>query len=1041
MWGKLAQGLKDNAGDLTGDLRSGLAKLSDVVAPPPGDDDDSDEYEEYDEDEYEEEEEEDRPRIGFGAILSRIVAPEAEEEEEEESEAFMSPDDPVEDFQQQPVKAVVPPIETKPAFESIERKARTEYKPVTRETTRKLLVPTSSTTTKKLVVPTASSRNKPSAVPQRQMSHMSTQSLETLKASPQVPVNDKKELIAPNGELKAKPAIPTVDPAIVKEKDSRIQQLEQKCRELELKQLDPVVIKEKEENIRQLEKQCQEMQAEREQQASQFHAKESAAEAAVKEKESKIQELEATCQEMQMEMKRQTDAAKVYGHAAEASVATSIMEKDEKIEELDVKCQELQLELKRQEDAARLNSEGAVAEVASVVHAKDERIVQLEATCEELQLALKAQQDAANVHARDTELVVDATIKDREQRIDQLEATCQEMQVELKRQLDAATLQVKDSSAVDVTIKEMDETISVLESKCRELEMELNEQLSSVEAKSGAAESALDASIKERDEKIRELESKCENFQLELKQQQDAIVPSVASESIVDSSVLKEKELEVEKAERKCRDLELQLEQRETHMIEIQRDAAERMEEEEKWRETQLLKFKQEQAAMLEANSEEISAEYGQSIEQLREELAAKTLKMNTKLSTEREQAAQTQRQLEQALEKASASMAQLEIDRDNALSKHASTTGQELQKHQRAARAAEEKLTETTATLNDRNEELQSLKIMVKELNSTMRKSKQSQTEYEGELEHLREENETLHHNWQVTEDENEELKKQLDDTATHVDVIGGLKLEIQKLKDEKDRESAEIQSKADNLETNKSAVQADLDAALATIRDLEHQLSAASADIEVAKADMQRAMLGNENLSRALESFQSEHDAEMSLLDEQRTSSEEMIAAAHAASIQATHEANNVRMREVQYAADKAVQNIMQQLQMIQAELEEVKKEKSQTRRSLDEAISRLQASQEDVVDRSVMKNVLLDWFNRSGKSKDQVLEMMASLLHFTEDEKEKVHLYDHHRISKVMESVTKMPPAASDVQNLEGDNVRDKFVNFLLAESADL
>lgn len=145
--------------------------------------------------------------------------------------------------------------------------------------------------------------------------------------------------------------------------------------------------------------------------------------------------------------------------------------------------------------------------------------------------------------------------------------------------------------------------------------------------------------------------------------------------------------------------------------------------------------------------------------------------------------------------------------------------------------------------------------------------------------------------------------------------------------------------------------------------------------------------------------------------------------------------------KMKDTQYAADTEIKKMKIEVERIKAELDEVKKEKLSTRRSLDEAISRLQASQEDVVDRSMMKNVLLDWFARSGKSRGQVLEVMASLLHFSEEEKEKIHLYGGSRgFSKVVESVAALPPAATDVQKLEGENVQDKWVNFLLAETED-
>lgn len=85
-------------------------------------------------------------------------------------------------------------------------------------------------------------------------------------------------------------------------------------------------------------------------------------------------------------------------------------------------------------------------------------------------------------------------------------------------------------------------------------------------------------------------------------------------------------------------------------------------------------------------------------------------------------------------------------------------------------------------------------------------------------------------------------------------------------------------------------------------------------------------------------------------------------------------------------------------------------------------------------------MMKNVLLDWFAKTGKGKKDVLEVMASLLHFTDEEKEKVHIYDGPgTFGKVVGAVAApLPPPAADVGRLEGSNVREKWVNFLLAET---
>lgn len=106
------------------------------------------------------------------------------------------------------------------------------------------------------------------------------------------------------------------------------------------------------------------------------------------------------------------------------------------------------------------------------------------------------------------------------------------------------------------------------------------------------------------------------------------------------------------------------------------------------------------------------------------------------------------------------------------------------------------------------------------------------------------------------------------------------------------------------------------------------------------------------------------------------------------------------------------------------------------------MDEAIHRLQTSQEDVIDRALMKNILLDWFSKSGKNKREVLSLMASVLHFTEEEKDAIHIGEHSgTLGKVVGAVAApLPPSAADIDHLEGDTVREKFYNFLLAETEE-
>lgn len=175
----------------------------------------------------------------------------------------------------------------------------------------------------------------------------------------------------------------------------------------------------------------------------------------------------------------------------------------------------------------------------------------------------------------------------------------------------------------------------------------------------------------------------------------------------------------------------------------------------------------------------------------------------------------------------------------------------------------------------------------------------------------------------------------------------------------------------------------------------------------------------------------------------EEQRRDSELALAAAHSAALEALRETNNAHVREIQQAADASVRYAMDEIQRLEAQVQSFRVENVQMRRSLDEAIHQLQATQEDVIDRTLMKNILMDWLTKSGsKERRDVLELMASVLHFTEDEKERVHIGPHAgALEKVVHTVAApLPPSKADLEHLAGDTVREKWINFLLAETDD-
>lgn len=261
--------------------------------------------------------------------------------------------------------------------------------------------------------------------------------------------------------------------------------------------------------------------------------------------------------------------------------------------------------------------------------------------------------------------------------------------------------------------------------------------------------------------------------------------------------------------------------------------------------------------------------------------------------------------------------------------------------------------------------------------------------------------------------------------------------------LREKHARESNKVREKVEKTENNYAQTEAERDHALTEAEALKQQLAAAEADLAVARADADRIMMANSNLQSALESFQNEREAELAMVEEQRLDSEGQLQAAHNASLDATKQVHAAEIRDVQSKAEDEIRTVMTKVQQLEGQVEEYRVDNVQMRRSLDQAIHRLQATQEDVIDRQVIKNILLDWLTHTdAQKKRQVLEMMASLLHFTDEEKSKVHIQEGSELfEKVVHAVAvPLPPPKADMEHLEGDNVREKWVNFLMGETDD-
>ena len=348
-----------------------------------------------------------------------------------------------------------------------------------------------------------------------------------------------------------------------------------------------------------------------------------------------------------------------------------------------------------------------------------------------------------------------------------------------------------------------------------------------------------------------------------------------------------------------------------------------------------------------------------------------------------------------------------------------------------------EEMLSVKTIQLDTKTAEMEEMRSTKSELQSKLQEQEKEHDEVEDEADELHQLVEDL-------EGQNEKLKEKVKELESSSKNTMGLHIEMQLLKEERDRQAQKASSLKESKESNQSTLTAERDAANAEVLDVQQRLAALQADLEVAKADHSRAINVTTNLQIAMEAFESERESEIALMEESRSTAEDAMVAAHITAVEAAKRENNRVIEEVQQSSNTAVMNMMGEIKAMERNYEIHRKENVNLRRSLDEAIKRLHSNEEDVIDRSLMKNILLDWHSKSGKGKRDVLTVMSSVLHFTDAEKGKCGLSEksgHGGIGNVVGTlVPPMNPARTSTEELDGDNIREKWVSFLLAECGD-
>jgi hypothetical protein len=495
-------------------------------------------------------------------------------------------------------------------------------------------------------------------------------------------------------------------------------------------------------------------------------------------------------------------------------------------------------------------------------------------------------------------------------------------------------------------------------------------------------------------------------------------------------------------AEFNCKELQIKLELANQEMEALRSQAQRDKEKAEIEKDELITQFTSKEFRLLQATSEE---NQNQTL-LLEQEFSSRIQNLEQSLVKERQETQDEQAEYKKLLRESYANVDRTENQLKATLGKYENEIAQAKQQEERVLRKADDRVAQTMAILDERDEEISCLKKSIRSIEYKAKEHKEGEEEADEELEELHEENDSLRLVIENLKLETKKVRDELSALKSESEGLSGLRMELTMLKEENNREKSKNNSLVDSAMSSRTQIESERDTALSEFRDAKQQLAAALGDLEISRADNTRIMTANNNLQSALEAFQDERQAEMGMIDEQRREAEEGVKSAHATATSALKQIHEAEMYEIQKAGDKAVKNLMHEMELLENDMEKLKSEKNQMRRSLDEAIHRLQSTQEDVIDRNMMKNILVDWCTLNDqKKREQILQLMANLLHFSEDEREKVHLTStSHRNSvgsRVVGALSApLPPSKADVEHLEGSNVHEKWVNFLMAETDD-
>merc|ERR1712032_473340 len=213
----------------------------------------------------------------------------------------------------------------------------------------------------------------------------------------------------------------------------------------------------------------------------------------------------------------------------------------------------------------------------------------------------------------------------------------------------------------------------------------------------------------------------------------------------------------------------------------------------------------------------------------------------------------------------------------------------------------------------------------------------------------------------------------------------------------------------------------------------DLEQKLAVLSADYSVIKADFQRTLKSNANLQRAQESFQSDHEAELAHFVKSRKSSRNKIKIANEASLLELKNENKILLIEIEKLLEKNMTNVISELRKTEKKIEKYRIDYVNMYCNPKEEFFCLQNSKYNIINRSLMKTIFIDWYLKKGKARHNAMLIISNLLQFTKDEKVILGIGENsekNRLSFVSAFVPGFFRRVNSCDQVKGNNIGEKW-----------